>query len=159
MNKLKKYDIFFRELSLAKHVFDFEITQDFFDLFIVDQEFEQPYLSAQIQLEKNSNFLLLNFKQKGTLMLTCDYSLEKFEYFLNAQEKLLVNFGEFFDDQGDQVLVLPYGESKINVASYIYNLFMLSLPKKRIHPKLQNGGSDFEVLKILAHHNVKKLPL
>lgn len=158
METLKTYDIFFRTLSIGKHLFNFKINEDFFKLFTFEEQFERPDLDVRLELEKNINFLLLNFKQEGTLVLTCDYSLDKFEYSLNAQEQLLVKFGESFNDQDDQVLTIPYGEAKVNVAKYIYELFMISLPKRRIHPEVRNGKSSSEVLEILAQHSVEKIP-
>ncbi|WP_103327417.1 YceD family protein [Bacteroidetes bacterium endosymbiont of Geopemphigus sp.] len=158
METLKKYDICFRTLSIGNHLFDFRINEDFFKLFTFDEQFEQPDLDIHIELEKNINFLLLNFEQKGTVVLTCDYSLDKFEHPLTSQEQLLVKFGESFNDQNDQILTIPYGEARVNVAKYIYQLFMLSLPKIRIHPEVQNGKSHSKVLEILAKHSVEKIP-
>src|SRR5690606_16551992 len=44
--------------------------------------------------------------------------------------------GEEFNDENEELLILPQGEFQINVAQYIYEMIVLSVPYKRVHPDI-----------------------
>ena len=62
---------------------------------------------------------------------------------------LVVKFGEEFNDEFDDILIVPHNEFEINIAQYIYELIILSVPAKRIHPGVQDGTLQSEILKKL----------
>jgi uncharacterized metal-binding protein YceD (DUF177 family) len=47
---------------------------------------------------------------------------------------LIVRFGEEFNDDNEELLILPFGEFEINVSQYIYEMIVLSVPLRRVHP-------------------------
>ncbi len=47
---------------------------------------------------------------------------------------MIVTFGEVYNDDNEELLVLPHGEYQINIAQYIYESIVLSVPVKRISP-------------------------
>ena len=81
--------------------------------------------------------------------LNCDLTNEPFDYDLNIQAPLVVKFGHEFNDEDDEILVLPHGEHKLYVDQYIFELIVLSLPPKRIHPGVEDGSLKSEILDIL----------
>lgn len=52
--------------------------------------------------------------------------------------EIVVKFGEEFDDSDDEVLILPHGEYKVNVAQLIFELTLLSIPLKHINPDVDS---------------------
>ena len=46
-------------------------------------------------------------------------------------------------------MVLPYGEHKVILDQYLYELVILSLPRKRVHPGVEDGTLESEIIKIL----------
>ena len=139
MDKLKNYDVSFVGLKNGLHQYDFEIDKEFFDLFEFDEEFDNPKLKVHLDFEKKETMLLFDFKMKGDVSLTCDLTSNLFEYPLNNNFQMVVRFGEDFIDEGEDIIIIPHSEHTINVAHWIYESFMLSLPLKRIHPKVING--------------------
>ena len=57
------------------------------------------------------------------------------------------NKGE--NNEDDEILIIPHGEHKVNLAQYIYELTVLSVPAKRIHPGVIDGSLKSEILNIL----------
>ncbi|WP_068595819.1 YceD family protein [Vaginella massiliensis] len=157
MDKLKNYNIIFSGLPLGKTEFDYEITQAFFDLFQFDQDFSQPKVSVSIELEKRSTMLELFIKLKGTVNLICDLSNEEFEQKIEHSSRLIVKFGDEFDDADDEIWVIPREEYQLNVAQLIYELILLSIPTKRIHPDVLTGDSGSEVLRLLNQYMVEEV--
>lgn len=157
MDKLKNYNIIFSGLPLGKTDFDYEITQSFFDLFQFDQDFDRPEIQVNIVLEKKSSMLELAIELKGTVEATCDLSNEEFQQTVENDTRLIVKFGEEFDDSDDEIWVIPREEYQINVAQIIYELILLSIPTKRIHPDVLAGKSDSEILNVLDQYIIEEI--
>ncbi len=148
MNDLKEYLIPFSGLKLGKHQFDYQIDNTFFKHFNYD-EFNDASIKVSIVLEKKSNMLELNFKHKGTVNVPCDVSGEEFDLPIKGKFKLLVKFGDEFNDENEELLILPHGEFQLSVAQYIYETIILSVPLKRVHPGIKDGSLT-EVIQKLA---------
>ena len=134
MDKLRNYDIAFSGLKNGKHEFTFEIEQKFFDLFETEQEFTNALLTTEVTLEKHTTFLDLLIKVSGTLELICDISGESFRHPIENNIKILVKFGEEYDDSNEEVITIPQGDSAFNIAQLVYEAVVLSVPMKKISP-------------------------
>ncbi len=155
MDKLKNYDVSFIGLKNGVHRYDFNIDETFFDLFEFDEEFENPHFKISLSLEKKETLLDFNFKMKGNVKFYCDVTTKPFEYPLNHAFHMIVKFGNHYSDEGDDIVVVPHGEHTINIAQWIYENFMLSLPVKRVHPKVLNGEFKTEELHPLKENQIQ----
>ncbi|MDC0463136.1 DUF177 domain-containing protein [Flavobacteriaceae bacterium] len=148
MKPLKAFDIQFVGLKLGKHNYKFEIDYKFFEYFEYD-DFNNVNVIVDINLVKKSTFLELNFQANGLVNVNCDLTNENYDEKLCACFDLVVNFGNEYNDENDEILILPHGEYEINVAHYIYELIALSLPLKRVHPGVEDGTLGSDILKKL----------
>ncbi|TDR24696.1 YceD family protein [Flavobacterium cheniae] len=139
MNDLKEYLIPFVGLKIGKHQFDYQIDNTFFKNFDYD-EYNAVSVKVDIVLEKKSTMLELDFKHKGTVNVPCDVSGEEFDLPIKGKLKLLVKFGDAFNDENEELLILPHGEFQVNVAQYIYESIILSVPLRRVHPGIKDGS-------------------
>ena len=142
MDKIKNYNVSFSGLKPGKHTFRFDISQAFFDLFEFNQDFSEPQITVDLLLEKHSTFLELVFASKGTVVVDCDITNEPYVQPVENQLDLVVKFGQKFDDTDDEVWVIPEGEHEINVAQLIYEMILLSIPKKRVNPELEDEALE-----------------
>lgn len=156
MEKLKFYNVSFAGLSLGQHDFEFQITQPFFDLFEFEQDFQNPDLNVQLVLDKKNNFLELEFNLSGTVELDCDLTNEPYSQELRGKSEIIVKFGEEFDDSDDEIWVIPHGEHQINIGQMIYEMTILALPVKRIHPDVKSGKSHSEMLDLLNQYSLEE---
>lgn len=124
-------------LKLGKHQFEYQISKSFFDHFEYD-EFESSDIKVSLVLDKQSNMLELNFKHKGTVKVLCDVTGEPFDLPVKGKLKLIVRFGDEYNDDNEELLILPYGEHQIDVAQYIYEMIALSIPLKRVSPSAKD---------------------
>lgn len=148
MKLANEFLIPFVGLKLGKHHFEFQINNTFFDRFDY-HEYESSDIKVNIVLDKKSTMLELNFKQDGTVNVPCDLTNELFDLPVKAKIKLMVQFGEEFNNDNEELLILPHGEFQIDVAQYIYEMIVLSVPLKRVHVGIKNKTLDQEVLKTL----------
>ena len=148
MKPLKAYDIQFVGLKLGKHIYDYEINQTFFEYFEFD-EFNTINVNLNIHLEKKTTLLELNFSGNGSVNINCDVSNEPYDQLINFNFNLVVKFGQEYNNENDSILIIPHGSYEINIAQYIYELIVLSIPQKRIHPGVEDGTLNSEILRKL----------
>ena len=154
MDKLKNYNVSFSGLKNGKHNFQFEIDQEFFQLFETEQEFANPKLVADVMLDKHSTFLEFNIKITGTVELICDVSNENFDHPLENEVKVLVKFGEEYDDSDEEVITIPTNDHSFNIAQLVYENVVLAIPMKKISPNLSD--EDLEILNRYSPKNVEE---
>ena len=145
MNIMKAYTIQFVGLKLGKHNFDYQLDNTFF-LEFGYEDFNAADVKVDIILEKKTTFLELLFTAEGTVNVNCDLSNEPYNQKIKDSFSLVVKFGEEYNDENEDILIVPHGEYKINVAQYIYELVVLAVPAKKIHPGIEDGTLRSEIL-------------
>ncbi|SFU27570.1 Uncharacterized metal-binding protein YceD, DUF177 family [Pustulibacterium marinum] len=155
MDKFKEYTIPFVGLKEGKHQFQYQIDNEFFELFDFT-EFNSAAVNVDITLNKKSTMLELQFKSKGTVNVDCDLSSEPFDLPIKGEIMLVVKFGEEFNDENEELLIIPHGEHQINVAQYMYEMIVLSVPAKRVHPGIKDGTLSSDILKKLEELQPKE---
>ena len=145
MKPLKEFTIPFVGLKLGKHQFDFDIDKTFFEHFEYD-EFNSANVKVDLDLEKKSTLLELHFKISGHVNVNCDLTNEPYNEAITNTFNLVVNFGETYNDENIDILIVPHGTYEINIQQYIYELVVLAIPIKRVHPGVEDGTLDSDIL-------------
>ena len=156
MKKLNEFLIPFIGLKLGKHQFEYQINKAFFESFDYD-EFESADIKVSVVFDKKSTMLELNFKHKGTIHVPCDLTNEMFDFPIKGKLKVIVQFGEEYNDDNDELLILPHGEHEINISQIIYEMIALSIPFRKVHPGVKDGTLDSEALRKLNELRVEEI--
>jgi uncharacterized metal-binding protein YceD (DUF177 family) len=135
-------------LKEGKHQFEFTIDNTFFMHFEYD-DFNEASLEGRLTLDKKSTFMELHFEVNGPVVLPCDVSMELFDYPIDVKFDLIVKFGIPPEKSSDEILVLPEGSYQIDVAQYFYEMVVLSLPQKRVHPGIEDGTLQSDIVEKL----------
>lgn len=143
MRKKNEYNLVFSGLKNGIHQYDYTIDSAFFELFDYD-EFRAVAVQVRAVLNKKDTLMELTLTQKGTVEVLCDVTGEPFDLPVESELNLVIKFGEAFNDDHDEILVLPHGAFEFNIAQYIYEMIVLSVPLKRVHPSVQEEISDEE---------------
>ncbi len=154
MKDLKLFNIPFVGLKQGSHLFEYEIDKTFFEAFDFN-DFNNSKVYVSLNFEKKSTLLNLHFKIEGYVNVDCDVSLESYDQPVSGNFSLIVKFGPEFNDDNEEILVLPYEEYQINVSQYIYELIVLSVPTKRVHPKVVDGTMKSEAMEKLESLQVE----
>nr|WP_298996255.1 DUF177 domain-containing protein [uncultured Allomuricauda sp.] len=141
----KEFFIPFSGLKLGKHEFEYEIENTFFESFGY-QEFNGADIKVTAVLNKMNNMMELELASKGNVNVDCDLTGEAFDQPLTSNLKVVIKFGETYDDENDEILILPYGEHQFNIGQYVYEMLVLAVPQKRVHPGVLDGSLQSEVL-------------
>ena len=158
MKQLNEFLIPFIGLKLGKHQFEYQINKSFFEDFDYD-EFENSDIKVNVVLEKKSTLMELAFKHKGTVNVPCDLTGEFFDLPIKGKIKVVVQFGEQFNNDNEELLILPHGEHQLDIKQYVYEMIVLSVPLKKTHPGIKDGTLQtpaLDKLKELTVNNQKQ---
>ena len=144
MERSSEYTIPFIGLKNGLHRFTFPISKAFFDLFEYD-EFLSAAMEVSLEMEKQSTLLNLHFVAKGTVSVPCDLTNEAFDLPLNTDFSLVVKFGNT-SSHTDEILILPEGSHQIDVQQYIFEMIVLAVPFKKVHPGIADGSLKSDIL-------------
>ena len=156
MKQLNEFLIPFIGLKLGKHPFEYQINNTFFDAFDYS-DFENSNIKVNAVLEKKANFMELSLKHKGTIFVPCDTTGEMFDMPIKGKINIVVQFGDEFNNDNEELLILPHGEYQMDFSQFIYEMIVLSIPLRKVHPGIKNGTLESVVLNKLNELKVKKV--
>jgi len=148
MRPKNDFNIEFSGLKLGHHNFDFDISETFFNDYNYC-DFSHVDINIDVALIKKTTIMEFNIVVRGNVRIKCDLTNEPYDQPIGNNIDLVVKFGNEFNNEDDEILIIPHGEHKINLAQYIYELIILSVPAKRIHPGVIDGSLKSEILNIL----------
>jgi uncharacterized metal-binding protein YceD (DUF177 family) len=143
--KKKEFTIPFSGLKQGKHEFEYVIENEFFESFEY-KEFNSAKIELKVILSKSSTMLELELKAEGIVNVNCDLTNEPYDQAVFADLELVVKFGDEFNDEDDEILIVPHGEHQVNIAQYVYEMVVLAVPQKRVHPGVLDGTLKSEAL-------------
>ena len=155
MMKKKEFSVPFSGLKQGKHEFDYVVNNEFFESFGYT-DFNDANLNLRVLLNKTSTMLEFELSADGVVNVDCDITSEPYDQSISTDLELVVNFGDEYNDEDDEILVIPHGEHQVNVAQYVYEMIVLAVPQKRIHPGVLDGSLDSEALKKLEELQPKE---
>ena len=145
MKALKAYTIQFVGLKEGEHTFAYDIDKSFFDHFEYE-DFNKLSVLIDLKFIKKNNLLQLNFKATGTVNVNCDVTNEPYDETIVDDFELIVKFGDEYNDDNEEILIVTHGEYELNIAHYIYELIVLAVPNKKVHPGVIDGTLKSEIL-------------
>lgn len=155
MKQLKEFNIPFVGLKQAKHQFTYRIDNTFFEHFEYT-EFNAADIKVVLEFDKKSTMMELLFSITGHVNVNCDVTNEAFDLPINNTLFLVVKFGDEYNDEYEELLIIPHGEYEINVQQYIYEAVVLGVPSKRVHPGVIDGTLHSDILEKLQELHPKE---
>ena len=142
MGVTKRYTIAYKGLKPGLHDFRFEVDGSLFE------EFESPEIKdgaceVTVALERGEAMLTLDVTVDGSVVVECDRCLEECRIPVHYQGRLLVKFSDEVREYDGDTLWLSPSEDFVDLAQYIYESIVLSLPYQRVHP---DGECDPDML-------------
>lgn len=150
MGKYSDYKLVLRDLPIGKTTYKYDIEDSFFKL-INDEESDvkRGKLVVDILVTRSSTAFDIVFSIQGTVFIPCDRCLDDVLMDVDTKQRLIVKFGKEYSEESDEIIIIPESEGEINVAWFIYEFIVLSLPAKRVHPA---GQCNKEVTQKLKKH-------
>ncbi len=143
--KPNDFSIAFKGLKDGEHEWKYTIGRRFFEDFDY-QEFGESRIEVQVKMLKKPTLLEFDFSAEGEVELPCDLTNEPYMQPIDGVMHLVVKFGDSFLEEDDELLIIPHSEYEIDIAQYIYELVVLAVPFKRIHPGIADGTLKSDIL-------------
>ncbi|MCH5233333.1 MAG: DUF177 domain-containing protein [Muribaculaceae bacterium] len=133
MGKFAPYKIQLASLPDGKHEQDFECGTEFF------KNMENPDVitsdvKVHMDLLKKDETYDCTFTCKGNLRIPCDRCLDPIDHEVDTTYHIIVKYGDDYNDESDELLVIPYSDSYLNVAYMLYDTIVLTIPIRHVHP-------------------------
>ena len=143
MEFVEGYKIAFKGLKSGVYDFDFPIDGALFRAF-ENPEVREAACRAKVRMERSENQLVFDTSITGEVLVPCDRCLEDCRLPIDFAGRLTVLFSEVPGEyDGETMWLLPV-EEEVDLAQYLYESIVLSLPYQRVHPE---GQCDPEMLK------------
>ena len=138
-----KIDIF--RLENKQYVHEFEGKDDFFEA--LDQELIQKgNFKSTVVLNKNETMIQMVYKITGSVELTCDRSLDLFDFPVDITQKMILKFSDHNEEITDELVLIDRNTQYINVAQDIFDFIGLQIPIKKLHPRFIKDEVTYESL-------------
>lgn len=132
MGKFDAYNIPVKGLPLGRSTFEYVLDNAFFAL-IGEEEVQRGCVEASVVAEKDTKQTELHFSLTGKIVVPCDRCLEDMEQPIKASGHLIVRLGKEFQDDGDDVVIIPEEQGVLNISWFMYEFINLAIPLKHIH--------------------------
>ncbi len=138
---MKEFIIPFFGLKTGIHTYDFDIGQSFFKNF-EGSLIDDGTFKVSLALEKSTTHLVLDFKATGKLDELCDRCGDPIVLNVRTEDHVIVKFGDETFEQTEEIIVLPFDAHEIDVSQIIYEMLVLGIPLKKVHPKKSDCNQE-----------------
>jgi uncharacterized metal-binding protein YceD (DUF177 family) len=155
MRELKEFTIPFIGLKLGEHLFDYQIDNTFFKHFEFE-DFNNSDILVDVVLNKKTTMLEFALTINGHVNVNCDITNEPFDQKVNGDFQFIVKFGEAYNDDNEELLILPHGSHEVNIQQFIYETVVLNVPIRKTHPGIKDGTLKSDIIKKLEELSPKQ---
>ena len=136
-----EFIIQFVGLKIGTHRYEFNIDKSFFEG-VENTLIDDANVLVELALEKKETMMIAEFSLSGTVTTPCDRCNDPMEVQIHGDYRIVYKFGTEVSE--DENLIILHPESyELNVSAPIYELLVISLPARRIHPE---GECNEEVM-------------
>lgn len=144
MANKRAFEIAFVGLKPGVHEFEYELDDQFF----IDRgakDFANASANVKLFLEKHQGFLMMRFEVGGKASVTCDRCGNPLQIDLWDEFKMLVKLVENPEEMNEQeedpdIYYISRNESHIDVAMWLYEFVLLSVPMQKMCSPEEMGG-------------------
>lgn len=133
MGKFTEYKLPLKTMSHGTHSFEYHLGKIFFTN-MENEDIHDADLTVALTVEYKGDIYSLDFAVEGTVTLICDRCLDDLEFPIDTTYHINVKYGEDYNDDSDDLLVIPESDNYLNVAYMIYDTVALAIPIKHVHP-------------------------
>lgn len=131
--------------------FEYHLGKQFF-VNMESADIHDADLTVSLTVDHKGELYNLDFQIEGTVTLICDRCLDDLIFPIATSYAISVKYGEDYNDDSDDLLVIPESDSYLNVAYMIYDTVALAVPIKHVHPL---GKCNRQMSAMLKKHRAR----
>lgn len=113
--------------------FEFHLGKQFFKD-MENPDIHDADMDVRLTVDHKGDLYQMDFAITGTMTLICDRCLDDLIMPVDTTYSIAVKYGEDYNDDSDDLLIIPQSDSDINVAYMIHDTVALTIPIKHVHP-------------------------
>ena len=153
MGRFDPYLVDFRSIAQAEvRTYEYLLDNKFF-IDIDGTEVQKGKVRVTLKLEHKISSFLLSFHVAGVVYVSCDRCLDDMEISIETNNRLIVKLGKEYAEESDEVLVISEDDGTLNLAWFLYEFVVLSIPMKHVH---QPGKCNKTMTSKLKKHSAKR---
>lgn len=155
MSGLIQFQLPVKGLKFGLHNYEFQIDSQFF------KEFEEsPIQIADVNVElgfdKSPDMFVMDFNIRGKIKTECDRCLSVIDLPIESSNQLLIKLSQEEQSDDADIIFMDPEISNLNVAEYIYDFIVLSIPLKKVYDCMSENPPpcNFQMLEYLNKSNL-----
>ncbi len=149
LNKTASFKLKLTGIPAETQQFEYPIDDEFFKV-MESSEILGGSLKVVLKAKRTQGKSYeLHFAINGTIKIVCDRCLDEMPYDVDTTYDLLVKHGEEYNDEDDELLIIPESENEVDLSHVIYDTIALTIPLKHVHPE---GECNEEMSAKLREH-------
>ena len=149
MEVAQRYSIAYKGLKNGRHNFRFEVDESLFEAF-GSTEIKDGRCEVSVGMDRSETQLILDVRITGYVVVECDRCLEDCRVPIDFEGQLVVKFSDEVHEYDGEVMWMLPGEDRVELAQYIYESIVLSLPYQRVHPDGECNPEMLERFRIVS---------
>lgn len=133
MGKFSAYKLPLKSLPSGNHEFEYELGKQFFED-MESADIRDAHLKVNALVNVKGDVYEFSLKVTGELTLICDRCLDELPWPVDTEYKVFVKYGEDYNDEADNLLVIPESDNFLNISYILYDTVALTIPIKHVHP-------------------------
>ena len=150
MSVLDSYKVDLLSSHLQGATWEWLIGDSFFTA--IDGVVKRGNIQTKVECVSAGSIFKFRICSTGMVIVPCDRCLEDLELRIETKDEIAVKLGNEYSDDGDCVVV-PETEGYINLAQYIYEFIVLSMPITCTH---EPGKCDEAMMRELSKHQAAR---
>lgn len=146
---MESYKIAYKGLSNGEHDFEFGVDGALFAAYENDEVLAAD-CRAKVHLTRGEAQLLVDVAIEGEVTVACDRCLEDCILPIDYEGQLVVKFSDEEQESDGEVMWLFPGDTELDLAQYIYESVILSLPYQRVHADGECNPEMLERFRIVS---------
>lgn len=120
-------------MPVGTQTFEYRLGKQFF-VNMESADIHDADLTVNLTVVHKDDLYDMTFVIEGTITLLCDRCLDNLEWPVDTTYHITVKYGEDYNDDSDELLIIPESDNYLNVAYMLYDTVALTIPIKHVHP-------------------------
>lgn len=152
MGKFTAYKLPLKSLAAGTYDYEYHLGKQFFtDMESAD--IHDADLDVKLAVTHKRDIYRVDFTITGTITLICDRCLDDLIMPVDTTYSIAVKYGEDYNDEADDLLIIPESDNFLNVAYMLYDTVALTIPIKHVHPM---GKCNRQMSAMLRKHRAHR---
>jgi uncharacterized metal-binding protein YceD (DUF177 family) len=151
LGKFDLYKVDLKGMQAGVQKYEYMLDNQFF-ININGEDVNKGRVKVTLTVTEHKDFFDFSFVLSGVVVIPCDRCLDDMDFPIETTAHLVVKFGNDYSEENDEIVIIPESEGIINLAWFLYEFVVLTLPIKHVHTL---GKCNKQMTSKLKKHSAK----